>query len=635
MFYIIKMINTSEEISTSQLDESPKKFAQGKGYSVFVGGLGPSATDEMLIAHFGKFGAIDECKVQTWKKKKQEEGSQVCKGFGFIRCSDHAVFERILQAEHWIGGRLVECKREYSSEEEAQQESQALKRKKVFIKNLPPSITSDQLRLIFEQFGEVEIAYTTSGRKKTSKLGFVTFKTQEAAVRATAQRLIATEIGKPLECLPYMTRKEVRVAGKGKSSPAEHSHLPRETSSLVQPPFALEDSPRNPTGGEEGEGHGRTKAGGFSAAEKRIYSGLVGNLSTRENLEGEIKFLSHENPLLQETQQDHFSKHPRSSEKLLSELDIFSDFGEGPSPKKSLEPPRARFDLPDNTSRFLRTRNFSTDRRLDKSIDSSPSQGSIGENLPSLLDQLKFEGNLDNPSLPAALIPDQKRSNQTKQSFSVTQKKVRIRSINHFDQKEQKKIGGPYQQQKFMTQGSLYREENWENNHERDINQIPTLDLLDDLAFRNPQNLQQSYQLPQSQSFSCFPLTKHNHGNQYLGTEPPQMLGSMRGPPLHPPNYTRVNGYHAPPFNQRIRPQEALQFPWGGYGFSHEAIRGQNLRRGPILLKRTMDPNKLADLIFSMNKDERNMRFNVQYSPTRRIRASTESRMRRNGRRMN
>ncbi len=81
--------------------------------------------------------------------------------------------------------------------------------KKLYVGNLPWSVTNDTLREMFAQFGEITDAVVISDRMsgRSKGFGFVTFATEEAAKAATEQmhekeiegRKIIVNVARPRE----------------------------------------------------------------------------------------------------------------------------------------------------------------------------------------------------------------------------------------------------------------------------------------------------------------------------------------------------------------------------------------------------------------------------------------------------
>jgi len=89
--------------------------------------------------------------------------------------------------------------------------------KKLYVGNLPWSVTNDSLREMFSQFGEVTdsvvITDRMSGRSKG--FGFVTFATEEAP-RAATQQMHEKEVeGRKIIDNVARPREERRPGGKG------------------------------------------------------------------------------------------------------------------------------------------------------------------------------------------------------------------------------------------------------------------------------------------------------------------------------------------------------------------------------------------------------------------------------------
>lgn len=178
---------------------------------IFVGGVRGEENDESLEEYFGRFGEV-KCRAEMWEKR----GRKKCRGFGFVYCRDEETFNKILREEkHVIGGREVECKKAYRGEQEAAEEGEAKKRRRVFVRQLPLSSSPESFKRVFQQFGEVEMAYTTQDRKGEGVLGFVTFKKEADALSALNHPHPVTYQGHTLLLSPYLTKREVRHSGGG------------------------------------------------------------------------------------------------------------------------------------------------------------------------------------------------------------------------------------------------------------------------------------------------------------------------------------------------------------------------------------------------------------------------------------
>ncbi len=81
------------------------------------------------------------------------------RGFGFVTFFDPSIVDFILKIPHFIDGKCVECKiaipKEHinSNEEET---SVLYNSKKIFVGGLPPNIKENEMKIYFEQYGEID-----------------------------------------------------------------------------------------------------------------------------------------------------------------------------------------------------------------------------------------------------------------------------------------------------------------------------------------------------------------------------------------------------------------------------------------------------------------------------------------------
>lgn len=89
--------------------------------------------------------------------------------------------------------------------------------KKLYVGNLPWSMTSDTLREMFSQFGEVSDAVVITDRMsgRSKGFGFVTFATEEAATAATQQMHEKDIEGRKIIVNVARPREERRPGGGG------------------------------------------------------------------------------------------------------------------------------------------------------------------------------------------------------------------------------------------------------------------------------------------------------------------------------------------------------------------------------------------------------------------------------------
>ena len=189
-------------------------------FKIFVGGLPSCTENEDLIQFFSKYGELQACEVQRWRSKRRG-----CRGFALVWVKDQQTYDVILSSHHWFRGRLIECKRAFRTKEEAKKYDQSLHERKLFVKGLPSSVTTLELKSFFSVFGEVEIAYVVKSQKKQKSKGFgyVCFVKQEDCHKLlNKQEIVYKE--KVLKCYPYLNRAQIKESGSEESQEIENSH---------------------------------------------------------------------------------------------------------------------------------------------------------------------------------------------------------------------------------------------------------------------------------------------------------------------------------------------------------------------------------------------------------------------------
>eukprot|EP01018_Ginkgo_biloba_P024516 Gb_33485 [translate_table: standard] len=153
---------------------------QGK---VFIGGISWETTEETLREYFKVYGEV----VQTVIMRDRMTGR--ARGFGFIGFADPSVVDRVLQDKHSIDGRQVELKRAVPRDEQQKGVQKGNigvgggpRTKKIFVGGLAPTVTEEDFRRYFEQFGnitDVVVMYDHISQRPRG-FGFITFDSEEA-----------------------------------------------------------------------------------------------------------------------------------------------------------------------------------------------------------------------------------------------------------------------------------------------------------------------------------------------------------------------------------------------------------------------------------------------------------------------
>lgn len=153
---------------------------QGK---LFIGGISWETTEDRLKDYFEMFGHVLEIVIM----KDRVTGS--ARGFGFVVFADPAVADRVVLKKHNIDGRKVEARKAISRDEQrtrsnfrGRKPAGQSRTKKVFVGGLAPTVTENDFRKYFEQFGtiiDVVVMYDP-GTQRPRGFGFITYGSEDA-----------------------------------------------------------------------------------------------------------------------------------------------------------------------------------------------------------------------------------------------------------------------------------------------------------------------------------------------------------------------------------------------------------------------------------------------------------------------
>jgi len=168
-----------------------------KRNKIFVGGIPLYLTDAQFTSFFSRFGEIKDATVM------RDVTTGTSRGFGFVSFADPTSVEKVLSQPLKIDGRDIEAK---IAVPRAQVQS-----RKIFIGGLPLSLTQEDLKDYFSQYGaivETSIQMTREGRSRG--FGFITFEAESAyqQVIGTKTHTIANKTVEVKRVVPK-GRKEV------------------------------------------------------------------------------------------------------------------------------------------------------------------------------------------------------------------------------------------------------------------------------------------------------------------------------------------------------------------------------------------------------------------------------------------
>ena len=175
-------------------------------YAIFVGGLSNSVTNQDLLTYFRHFGELLTCEAQMWKNNPSK-----CRGFAKIAVKDRKTFEAILNAQHKMGGRVIECKKMIEDKEELETFSKDQLERKIFVSGLSKKVDDNELLRFFSQFGAVKMAYVVKHHKdqKSKGFGYVCFEKKEDKDKVLSLKYLDFQ-GKNIHLSEYSTKFELK-----------------------------------------------------------------------------------------------------------------------------------------------------------------------------------------------------------------------------------------------------------------------------------------------------------------------------------------------------------------------------------------------------------------------------------------
>lgn len=210
--------------------------------NVYVKGIHPSVTSEVLEELFAKHGKITSCLVKTDEEGKSKE-------FGFVNFENHEEAVSAIQALNDLdfnGSKLSVCRAQKKSERESElrKQFQAIKEEKImksqgvnlYVKNLEDDVDEEKLRGIFAPYGTItSCKIMTDEKSKSRGFGFVCFSTPAESTKAMVElnnRMIGS---KPLY-VNYAQRKDDR---RSQLEAQRSAHMPMGMPAPMYPNTAI------------------------------------------------------------------------------------------------------------------------------------------------------------------------------------------------------------------------------------------------------------------------------------------------------------------------------------------------------------------------------------------------------------
>jgi polyadenylate-binding protein len=187
--------------------------------NLYVKNLAPGVTDAQLEAAYVKFGKVTSAKVRS-----DETGRSM--GFGFVAFEDHEAAIEALDATNEkesdlaAEGQVLSVKRFMDKKERSrarevayrERQAQYAKYPNLYVKNFDDNVTEQQLKELFEQFGEtVSVRIQHDPFTKMSRgFGFVSFKDHNSAEKAVRELAGSRVLGVRPLFVTYAMRRDAR-----------------------------------------------------------------------------------------------------------------------------------------------------------------------------------------------------------------------------------------------------------------------------------------------------------------------------------------------------------------------------------------------------------------------------------------
>jgi len=189
-------------IMWSHRDPSLRRSNKG---NIFIKNLDKTIDNKMVYDTFSTFGNILSCKIATDDENKS-------KGYGFVHYEDESSCKSAIEK---VNGKMLKEKIVYvgpfkSKKEREDEAGGPLEQvfQNVFVKNLDESITEEELKTLFEQFGNITsfvLKQYDEGAKKgfpSTKYGFINYDSPEAAKKAVDAMNNLEHKGRTVFCGP-------------------------------------------------------------------------------------------------------------------------------------------------------------------------------------------------------------------------------------------------------------------------------------------------------------------------------------------------------------------------------------------------------------------------------------------------
>lgn len=139
------MVKSEDTNGNEHLEAEPECFRK-----LFIGGISPTTTEEMMRDFYGKFGELTDCVVMRDPMTKK------ARGFGFVTYAAKSMVDECMSNRpHEIDGKKVDPKRAVPRDNNSKGESN-VSSKRLYVSGIKEDHTEAMLSEYFAKFGTVE-----------------------------------------------------------------------------------------------------------------------------------------------------------------------------------------------------------------------------------------------------------------------------------------------------------------------------------------------------------------------------------------------------------------------------------------------------------------------------------------------
>lgn len=191
-----KVSKTKQKLTGSKVIPGEPEF--------FIGGLPSYVTSSQLAAYFAQFGRVAEARVMRYRDGKS-------RGFAFLRFEGSEPTTALSKVGHlFLDGKEIECKLALSRDQ-SKIHNVFETQKKIFVSNLGPHLTEEDICNYFSVYGPVaKVRIVTCIDSDQSRgFGYITFDSESAAKSALESRTAHYIRGILVDVKPAITKTDI------------------------------------------------------------------------------------------------------------------------------------------------------------------------------------------------------------------------------------------------------------------------------------------------------------------------------------------------------------------------------------------------------------------------------------------